>query len=147
MGRQPAIALLVEDDAGQAGLARRAMEPAGALVRLVHVSDGQAALDYLFRQGAHSDPAASPRPNIVLLDLRLPRVDGLQVLRRIKNDPVLKTIPVIILTASTSKADILQAYTHHASSYVVKPADFEQYASLMQALASYWLIWNQYPEG
>jgi len=147
LDRQQAVVLLVEDDPGQAALARRVLEHAGAHIQLVHVSDGQAALDYLFQQGAYIDPTTSPRPHIVLLDLRLPRVDGLEVLRTVKDDPALRTIPVVVLTTSSSKADIAQAYAHYASSYVIKPVDFEKYTCLMQTLASYWLVWNVYPEG
>ena len=146
MDREQTVVLLVEDDAGHAALTRRGLEHLDSRTNLVHVSDGQEALDYLFRQGSYSDPAASPRPHVVLLDLRLPRVDGLEVLRRVKNDPTLKTIPVVVLTTSSSKPDILQAYANQVSSYLVKPVDFEKFTELMQTLAAYWLVWNQYSE-
>ncbi len=111
-----------------------------------HVEDGEAALDYLFRRGRYTEEATSPRPHVVLLDLRLPKVDGLQVLKEIKEDPGLKTIPVIVLTTSDAERDMAQAYEHHANSYVVKPVDFEMFVRLMNDLGFYWLSWNKCPK-
>ena len=86
-----------------------------------------------------------PWPGIILLDLRLPKVDGLDVLKTIKNDPKFKTIPVVILTTSRAEADMVKAYDSHANSYLVKPVDFAQFSQLMDTFGFYWLAWNQYP--
>jgi len=111
----------------------------------MHVSDGQAALDYLLRQGAFQDPASSPRPHVILLDLRLPRVDGLQVLQILKETESLRQIPVVILTTSATEQDIARAYHFHANSYLVKPIGFEEFEKMMRDLGFYWLAWNTHP--
>jgi DNA-binding response OmpR family regulator len=136
----------VEDDLAHAEIVRRNLEDFRVATRIVHVEDGQAALDYLFREDRYVDPASSPRPALVLLDLRLPKVDGLEVLRRIKADAALKRIPVIVLTTSGAESDMIMAYSHGAGSYLVKPVDFEKFTKLMEAFGSYWLVWNQFPE-
>ena len=107
--------------------------------------DGEAALDYLFRRGTYADPRTSPRPRVILLDLRLPRLDGLDVLHAIKTAPTLAKIPVVILTTSEAEQDVARAYTQHANSYVVKPLDFTLFTQLMEALGRYWLGWNYHP--
>ncbi len=141
------IVLLVEDDEGHAELARRSLEQhVGLPVRLVHAPDGQTAMDYLRRQGAYANGTPAPRPHLILLDLRLPRVDGLEVLRQIKGDPELTTIPVVVLTTSDAPHDIREAYARHASSYLVKPLDYERFARQLADFATYWLVWNQYQE-
>jgi CheY-like chemotaxis protein len=109
------------------------------------VADGQAALDYLYRRGAFANPDLSPRPGLILLDLRLPRVDGLEVLKTIKTDPGLSRIPVVILTTSAAEADMVRAYDNHANSYMVKPVDYKQFVTLMETIGYYWLAWNEYP--
>ena len=109
----------------------------------IHILDGQQALDYLYRRGDYSDPRNSPRPRLVLLDLRLPKIDGLEVLKEIKTDETLRAIPIVILTTSGSQRDVATAYAHHANSYVVKPVDFEQFTRLMSDLGYYWLGWNR----
>lgn len=113
--------------------------------RIRHVGDGQAALDYLYHQGEYSDPGANPKPHLILLDLRLPKVDGLEVLRRIKGDPVLGAIPVVVLTTSSAESDIARAYDNHASSYLIKPVDFDKFMSLMETFGFYWMVWNCFP--
>jgi two-component system, response regulator len=138
------VVLLVEDDPGHAELTRRNLEQVRRPMRLIHVSDGQAALDYLYQKGDYAAPADAPRPHLILLDLRLPRVDGLEVLRRIKEDGELRGVPVVILTTSYSARDVQQAYANHVSSYLVKPVDFDKFTQLMENMASYWLVWNQY---
>jgi CheY-like chemotaxis protein len=142
---EPAVILLVEDDPGHAELVRRGLEESGLAKRLMHVADGQAALDYLYRQAEFGNTEQSPRPGLVLLDLRLPKVDGLKVLQIIKSDPGLRRIPVVILTTSAAETDVAHAYDSHANSYLVKPMDFSQFEALMQALCGYWLLWNQHP--
>lgn len=143
---EPIIILLVEDDPAHAEIVRRNLEDFRVANRIVHVTDGQAALDYLFRQNGYADAVASPEPNMVLLDLRLPKVDGLEVLRRIKADDRLKLIPVVVLTTSAAESDIVSAYSHGADSYLVKPVDFDKFTKLMEAFGYYWLAWNRFPE-
>jgi CheY-like chemotaxis protein len=113
--------------------------------RIHHVVDGEKALDYLFQRGAYADHEKNPRPNFVLLDLRLPRVDGLEVLRTIKTTPELLRIPVVILTSSDAESDIAKSYDYHANSYIVKPLDFRTFTKLMKDLGFYWLGWNAKP--
>jgi signal transduction histidine kinase len=115
-------------------IVRRNLESSRLANWLIQVADGQAALDYLYRRAEFSDPERSPRPGIVLLDLRLPKVDGLEVLKTIKSDPDLRRIPVVILTTSAAEADIVKAYDSYANSYLVKPVDFSQFVKLMDTL-------------
>ncbi|BDV42997.1 response regulator [Geotalea uraniireducens] len=141
----PIVILLVEDDPAHAEIVRRNFAGFRIANRLLHVADGQAALDYLYRQGEFADPELSPAPGLILLDLRLPKVDGLEVLKTVKEDRNLCHIPVVILTTSAAEADMINAYDHHANSYLVKPVEFPQFLSLMENLGYYWLMWNGYP--
>jgi CheY-like chemotaxis protein len=109
------------------------------------VVDGEKALDYLFSRGVYKDTVQNPRPNLVLLDLRLPRVDGLEVLRIIKTSPELLRIPVVVLTSSDAETDIVKSYDYHANSYIIKPLDFKTFTKLMKDLGFYWLGWNANP--
>ena len=143
MQGDPVTILLVEDEPAHAEIVRRNFETMQIANSLKHVSDGEAALDYLYRHNAFSDPASSPRPGLVLLDLRLPKVDGLQVLKTIKNDPALMNIPVIVLSTSASEADISSAYSNMANSYLVKPVDFSQFSELLESLGAYGMTWNR----
>ncbi len=145
MKGEPIIILLVEDEEAHAEIVRRNFEISRIANRLIHVADGQAALDYLYRRNEFSDPAQSPRPGVILLDLRLPKVDGLEVLKIIKADPKLHKIPVVILTTSKAEADMIKAYDNHVNSYLVKPVDFTQFNQLMETFGFYWLAWNQNP--
>ena len=145
MKGEPIVILLVEDDEAHAEIVRRNFEECRLANTLIHVTDGQAALDYLNRQDAFSDPASSPRPGIILLDLRLPKVDGLEVLKSIKTDPELLQIPVVVLTTSQVESDMIKAYACHANSYLVKPVDFAQFTELLKTFGFYWMAWNQYP--
>ena len=142
---RPILILLVEDDDAHAEIVRRNLESSRVLNRIVHVADGQAALDYLLREGSYADPASSPRPDLILLDLRLPKVDGLEVLRRLKASPELQAIPTVVLTTSAAEADLIGAYASGAASYVVKPVDYQKFTELMEAFGFYWLAWNRYP--
>lgn len=141
----PIVILMVEDDEGHAEIVRRNFETCRMANHLIHVADGQAALDYLYQRNEFSDPTKSPRPGVILLDLRLPKVDGLEVLKTIKADPKLHAIPVVILTTSSAETDMVRAYDCHANSYLVKPVDFTQFTQLMETFGYYWLAWNQYP--
>jgi CheY-like chemotaxis protein len=145
MSGEPLIILLVEDNLDHAELVKRNLEGAVVANHLVHVEDGEAALDYLFERGEYSDLKKYPRPNLVLLDLRLPKVQGLDVLREVKNDPKLRMIPVVILTTSDAERDIALAYECHANSYVTKPVDFSTFGRLLKDLGYYWLAWNKNP--
>ncbi len=142
---EPSIILLVEDNPAHAELVVRSFEDHQVTNRIYHVSDGQAALDYLFQRGDYTDPAQTPRPHLILLDLRLPRVDGLKVLKEIKSTPELHRIPVVVLTTSAAEQDVVKAYDARANSYLVKPVQFDQFTELMKELGSYWLGWNHYP--
>jgi CheY-like chemotaxis protein len=142
----PLTILLVEDNIPHAELVKRSLGAHHIANRVYHVADGEAALDYLFRQGVYADPMTSPRPHVVLLDLRLPKLSGLEVLREIRasSDRDLHTIPVVVLTTSTAEQDVTSAYEQHVNSYLVKPVDFAQFTQLMHDLGFYWLGWNYY---
>jgi CheY-like chemotaxis protein len=142
---EPLQILLVEDDDDHAEVVSRAL--AGHLVvnRIHRVADGEAALDYVFRRGSYADPELTPTPGVILLDLRLPRVDGLEVLETIKNSVATRHIPVVVLTSSEAERDMVSAYQHYANSYLVKPVDFSKFTGMMQALGFYWLAWNRSP--
>ena len=143
---EPLVILLVEDDPAHAEIVRRNLACFRVANRIEHVEDGQAALDYLFRQENWVDPASSPRPHLILLDLRLPKVDGLEVLRRLKEDDQLRSIPTVVLTTSGAESDMVNAYSRGAGSYLVKPVDFEKFTALMEAFGFYWLAWNRFPD-
>jgi len=146
MKGEPIVILLVEDDPAHAEIVRRNFEDCRLANRLMHVTDGQAALDYLRHQNGFSDPATAPRPGIILLDLRLPKVDGMEVLQSIKSDPKFSSIPVVILTTSKAELDMVKAYALHANSYLVKPVDFTKFTELMSTFGFYWVAWNQRPD-
>jgi len=145
MTGEPFLILLVEDDPAHAEIVRRNLEDFRVANRIVHVSDGQEALDYLFHQGKYTDAEAFPLPGMVLLDLRLPKVDGLEVLKIAKADPELGRIPIVVLTTSSMESDMARAYECQANSYLVKPVDHAQFTSLLKAFGFYWLAWNKYP--
>ena len=137
--------LLVEDDEDHAELVRRNLMSQAVRCRITHINNGESALDYLYQRGLYADSATSPRPDLILLDLRLPRVDGMTVLSEIKSEPRLQTIPVVILTSSAAEPDVSQAYLRHANSYLVKPLDLLSFEGLMKELGLYWFTWNQSP--
>ncbi len=142
---EPLVILHVEDDPGHAEIARRNLKATRVANRLIQVSDGQAAVDYLFRHGEWADPGAAPRPHLILLDLRLPKLDGHEVLARIKQDASLAQIPVVVLTTSAAEIDVARAYAQHVNSYLVKPLDFAKFTELMETFGFYWLAWNRFP--
>jgi two-component system response regulator len=141
----PVTILLVEDDPAHAEIVKRNLSEYRIANRLFHVEDGQEALDYLFRENQFASPHASPRPDLVLLDLRLPKVDGQEVLRRLQADVDLRSIPVVVLTTSTAEIDMISAYTNGAASYLTKPIDFDKFRQMLEAFGFYWLMWNQFP--
>ncbi len=139
--------LLVEDNPAHAELVKRSLQEHSVGYQITHLSDGEQALEYLFQRGDYADKQKHPRPHIILLDLRLPRLDGLEVLRQIKtaDEEALRRIPVVILTTSEAEQDLTQAYDLHANSYVVKPLNFEGFTALMDDLGSYCRQLNYYP--
>lgn len=137
--------LLVEDNEDHAELVRRNFADHLVANTIYHVKDGEEALQYLFRKGNYADKASSPTPHLVLLDLRLPKIDGIDVLKQIKGSEDLKNIPVVVLTSSYAEQDIAKAYANCANSYLVKPVDFDKFTRLMHDLGYYWLAWNRHP--
>lgn len=143
---EPVLVMLVEDNIDHAELVLRTLEDHQIANKVQHFLDGQSALDYLFRRGEFSAFKDVERPHVILLDLRLPRVDGIDVLRAIKEDAELKRIPVVVLTTSEAEKDVAKAYYNHANSYLVKPVGFEDFRKLMDDLGFYWLGWNVNPD-
>jgi CheY-like chemotaxis protein len=144
---EPLCILLVEDNPDHAELAIRNLTDAGLVNRVFLVEDGEAALDYLNNRGRFEDRRAFPRPHLVLLDLRLPKVDGIEVLKQVKGSEQLKSIPVVILTTSAAERDLAMAYNNYVNSYLTKPVDFESFSNLLRDLGFYWLAWNKRPMG
>jgi len=138
--------MLVEDNVDHAELVIRTLEEHRIANRVRHFLDGQSALDYLFQRGEFLNRTDNIRPHVILLDLRLPRVDGIDVLKAIKEDDNLKTIPVVVLTTSEAEKDVAKAYYNHANSYLVKPVGFDEFKRLMDDLGFYWLSWNTHPD-
>ena len=145
MKGEPIVILLVEDDPAHTEIIKRTFEESRLANRLISVEDGQEALDYLHRKSKYHEDVTFPMPNLILLDLRLPKVDGLEVLKTIKSDQKLTGIPVVILTTSSAESDMVKAYEWHANRYLVKPVDFAQFNKLMNTFGYYWVVWNQYP--
>jgi two-component system response regulator len=134
--------LLVEDNPDDVELMLLAFKAAN-LANVVHVArDGVEALDFLFCTGAHAGRTIEDTPKLVLLDLKLPRLDGHEVLKRIKGDPRTATIPVVVLTSSTEERDVMRTYQVGANSYIVKPVDFEQFTESVRDIGKYWLVIN-----
>ena len=136
---KPAMILLVEDDRGSQELTRRALGEGKFRNELRIVEDGEEALAYLFRRGKYKDPATSPRPDLLLLDLNLPRVDGREVLEQIWADSKLRRMAVVVLTTSRQEEDILRSYELGCNSFITKPVDITQFMQVIQALERYWL--------
>jgi chemotaxis family two-component system response regulator Rcp1 len=134
--------LLVEDNEADVRLTREALRESGELVRLSAVSDGEQALAYLRREDGFADV---PRPDLVLLDLNLPRKNGLEVLRELRTDPVLAPVPVIMLTTSSARQDVIDAYAAGANCFVVKPLELDEFMDLISAIRSFWLGIAQLP--
>lgn len=126
--------LLVEDNPDHAELVRRGLEHFEITNLLYHVEDGEAALDYIFGHGGYANRTQFPAPDLVLLDLRLPRVDGIEVLRRVKSHPTLHSTRMVILTTSDAERDVAAAYQYHANSFVTKPVDFQRLSQLIKDL-------------
>ena len=137
------IILLVEDNPSDVGLTQRALAKSHVANELVVAEDGREALDYLFGAGAHAGREVTELPALVLLDLKLPRVDGLEVLRQIRADDRTRRLPVVILTTSREEQDVAQSYDLGANSYIRKPVDFTQFAQAVEQMGLYWLVLNE----
>ncbi|MGB2769417.1 MAG: response regulator [Candidatus Zixiibacteriota bacterium] len=135
---KPAVILLAEDDPGDQELTRRALEQSLIRNELYIVEDGEEALNYLLRRGKYQDPASSPKPDLMLLDLNMPKMDGKQLLEQMRADPNLRRIPVVALTTSKQENDIIRTYDLGANSYIVKPVDMDQFVNAIKVLKDYW---------
>ena len=136
------VILLVEDNPRDEALILRALRKSNVVNEVVVARDGVEALDYLFGTGAHADRDASDMPQLVLLDLKLPKLDGLQVLRRMREDERTRRLPVVVFTSSSEEQDLISSYNLGANSYVRKPVDFEQFLEAARQLGLYWLVLN-----
>ena len=139
------VILLVEDNATDEELTLRALKRANIANKVVVTRDGSAALDYLFARGAHAGRNAKEVPQVILLDLNLPKIGGLEVLRAIRADQRTRLVPVVILTSSREDKDLAGGYESGANSYIVKPVDSTQFADAVRQLGMYWLVLNQQP--
>jgi two-component system response regulator len=137
------VILLVEDNPDDVELTLDAFERSNVANEIVIAHDGQEALDYLFAMGAHADRDPTLKPHVILLDLNLPKINGLQVLRRMRSDERTKRIPVVVLTTSNEEKDVIGSYDLGANSYVRKPVDFAQFLDAARQLGLYWLVLNE----
>jgi two-component system, response regulator len=135
--------LLVEDNSGDVALTIRALKKANILNEMVVAKDGVEALDYLFCTGTFAGQDPQKKPELVLLDLKLPRIDGLEVLKRLRANPSTRLLPVVILTSSNEERDIIKSYELGCNSYIRKPVDFDQFIEAVRQLGLYWLVLNQ----
>ncbi|MGA2040897.1 MAG: response regulator [Bryobacteraceae bacterium] len=139
------IILLIEDNSSDVDLTKRALEKGRIANQLVVARDGKEALDYLWSEGAYAGRDVSDLPAITLLDLKLPKVPGLEVLRRLRGDARTRRLPVVILTSSKEEQDVAAGYDLGANSYIRKPVDFKQFTEAIEQLGLYWLVWNESP--
>ena len=146
MEREQFDILLVEDNQDEAELTIRALKKSKIRSSVVHIKNGEEALDFIFCQGRYDDRNIGYIPKLILLDLKMPRVDGIEILRRIKWDERTKIIPIVVLTSSKEEKDIMQSYQLGANSYFVKPVDFENFVDSIGTLTHYWLELNQTPK-
>jgi CheY-like chemotaxis protein len=137
--------LIVEDTPEDLELALRALRKANLTNRIQIARDGAEAIEFIFAEGQHSGRQIENGPKVILLDLKLPKIDGMEVLRRIKSDPRTKAIPVVVLTSSKEQKDVVESYRLGVNSYIVKPVNFERFAAAVQDLGMYWLLLNQPP--
>jgi two-component system, response regulator len=143
----PVEILLVEDDPHDLELTLRAFRKARIGNNIQVARDGVEAMEYLFGEGEHEGRNVEQTPRVVLLDLKLPRVDGLEVLRRVKGDARTRHVPIVVLTSSREQRDVIESYQLGVNSYIVKPVSFDRFAAAVQELGLYWLVMNQVPEG
>jgi CheY-like chemotaxis protein len=139
------VILLVEDNPDDEALAIRALKRHHVGNEIIVARDGVEALDYLFCTGKYADRDIANKPSVILLDLKLPRIDGLEVLRRVRADPRTQFLPVVVLTTSSEEGDILDSYSLGCNSYIRKPVDFLQFSEAIRQLGMYWLLMNESP--
>lgn len=137
--------LIVEDNESDAEMAMRAFKKNHLTNKIYVVGDGEEALDFIYAEGKYQSRKESVNPKIILLDLKLPKIGGLEVLRKIKSDPEKKVIPVIVLTSSKEESDIVESYKLGVNSYIVKPVEFDKFVDSVRDLGFYWLLLNQLP--
>ena len=145
MSLSPVEILLVEDNEKDIELALHALRREKLANRVEVVRDGEEALDFLFRRGAYASRDANRQPRVVLLDLKLPKIDGLEVLRQVKQSPETQSIPVVVLTASREETDMVSGYRLGANSYIQKPVDFTQFSQTVREIGMFWLVVNEPP--
>lgn len=137
--------LLIEDNMSDADLTIRALKKNNLCNRLIHLKDGAEALDFIFARGEFNKRNITSKPKVILLDLKMPRIDGLEVLRKIKEDERTHTIPVVVLTSSNEDPDIEQSYKLGVNSYIVKPVEFDGFLKAVSDIGLYWMLMNQPP--
>lgn len=137
--------LLVEDNPSDAELTLFSLRNINLANQVLWVKDGAEALDYLFSKGSYADRPQSPRPKLILLDLKMPKVDGIGVLQRLKEDPLMALIPVVMLTSSAQESDLVASYRLGVNSYIVKPVDYDVFVETVAKVGFYWMLMNQEP--
>ena len=142
ISKQPVSILLVEDNPADAELAIRALRRGRISNQICVLQDGAEALDFIFCRGVYAEREITDHPKLILLDLKLPKISGLEVLKQIKSDPRTQIIPVVVLTSSAQDSDVIESYQLGVNSYIVKPVDFEQFNKAVEQLGFYWLLMN-----
>ena len=137
--------LFVEDNPHEAELTIRGLRKHNLVNKLKHIDDGEEALDFIFSRGTYSSRENSPNPKLIILDLKLPKVDGLEILRQLKADERTRIIPVVVLTSSQEERDVIESYRLGVNSYIVKPVNFESFGKAVADLGLYWVILNHSP--
>ncbi len=143
--KTPLEILLVEDNPQEAELTIRALKKRTLANHFVHVHDGQEAIDFIFNRGRYKETESYEMPKVVLLDLKLPKLDGLEVLRQLRADERTRPVPVVVLTSSREDRDVVEAYQLGANSYIVKPVDYEKFLEVVSNMVTYWLLLNELP--
>lgn len=146
VSNKPITILVAEDDADDRLLTEEAISESYAHNNLRFVENGEELMDYLYQRGSFSEPQTSPRPDLILLDLNMPRKDGREALKEIKSDPLLRHIPIVVLTTSRREEDIIHSYDLGVNSYITKPITFEELVDVMQVLGKYWFEIVKLPE-